>query len=155
MTTRSTRHDEEALAWLRSWSVLLDARFRVPGTNIRFGLDPILGLIPGIGDLAAPIFAVVLLIHGARMRIPRIVLVRMLLNAGIDFLFGLVPGIGNVFDVFWKANLRNLRLLERHARPGATATTGDWVFVGLIIGVLAAIVLVPVVLIAWLLSQLV
>src|SRR5690349_4639306 len=71
----------EALATLRKWSVLLDSAFRVPGTRLTFGLDPILGLIPGIGDLTTPIFAVLLLVQSVRMRIPRVVQLRMLINA--------------------------------------------------------------------------
>jgi hypothetical protein len=145
--------DARTIAALRKWSVLLDSAFRVPGTNLTFGLDPILGLIPGLGDLTTPFFAALLLLHAVRLRIPRVVQLRMLINAAIDLATGFVPFIGDVFDFGWKANVRNLALLERYARPGSTASRGDWVFVFVVIGVLAAVAVIPLFLTAWLLSQ--
>jgi hypothetical protein len=141
------------LAALRKWSVILDSAFRVPGTNMTFGLDPILGLIPGLGDLTTPLFAGLLLLHAVRMRIPRVVQLRMLINAAIDLLVGIVPVVGDLFDMGWKANVRNLALLERYAQPGSTASRGDWVFVMVVLGVLAAIAVVPIVFTIWLLSR--
>jgi hypothetical protein len=148
-------HDthHRTLAALRKWSVLLDSAFRVPGTSLTFGLDPILGLIPGLGDLTTPLFAALLLLHAVRMRIPRVVQVRMLINAVIDLLVGVVPIVGDLFDFGWKANVRNLALLERHAHPGSQATKGDWIFVLSIVGVLVAIAVVPLAFTAWLLSR--
>jgi Domain of unknown function (DUF4112) len=141
--------DDRALAALRRWSALLDSAFRVPGTSLRFGLDPILGLLPGLGDVITPAFSALLLVHGVRLRVPRVVLVRMLMNAVFDFVLGAVPVIGDLFDIGWKANLRNLALLERHARPGVPPSTGDWIFVFGVIGVLAAVAALPVLLVAW------
>ena len=141
------------LAALRKWSVLLDSAFRVPGTKLTFGLDPILGLVPGLGDLTTPFFAALLLLHAVRLRIPRVVQLRMLMNAVIDLAIGAVPLIGDVFDFGWKANVRNLALLERYAHPGARASRGDWVFVLAVIGLLAAIAVVPLLFTAWLLSR--
>jgi hypothetical protein len=148
-------HDSHirTLAALRKWSVLLDSAFRVPGTNLTFGLDPILGLIPGLGDLTSPLFAALLLLHAVRMRIPRVVQVRMLMNAILDVLIGLIPVIGDLFDFGWKANVRNLALLERHAHPASTATRGDWIFVLSIVGVLVALAVIPLIFAGWLLSQ--
>jgi hypothetical protein len=145
--------DARTIAALRKWSVLLDSAFRVPGTTLTFGLDPILGLIPGIGDLTTPFFAALLLLHAVRLRIPRVVQLRMLLNAAIDLAIGFVPFLGDLFDFGWKANVRNLALLERHARPGSKASRGDWVFVLVVIGVLAAIAVIPLFVAAWLLSR--
>ena len=145
--------DVRTLAALRKWSVLLDSAFRLPGTNLTFGLDPILGLIPGIGDLTTPFFAVLLLVHAVRFRIPRVVQLRMLINAAIDLAVGVVPFIGDAFDFGWKANVRNLALLERYARPGSKPSRGDWVFVIVVIGVLAAVALIPLFFTAWLLSR--
>ncbi len=125
----------------------------MPGTRIRFGLDAIIGLVPGLGDLSAPIFAGMILLQAARLRLPLVVQARMVFNAGLDMLLGFVPLLGDVADVFWKANLRNLALLERHARPGTVPARSDYVVVGLGLAVLAAIALTPVVLLAWLLSQ--
>lgn len=148
-------HESHArtLAALRKWSVLLDSAFRVPGTNLTFGLDPILGLIPGLGDLTSPLFAALLLFHAVRMRIPRVVQLRMLVNAAIDALIGFVPVVGDLFDFGWKANVRNLALLERYAHPGSRATKGDWIFVFSIVGVLVAITVIPLAFAAWLLSR--
>lgn len=136
---------------LRRWAVLLDSAFRIPGTGIRFGLDAIIGLIPGIGDMSTPVFAALLLVQGVRMRLPLVVQARMVLNAGIDLLVGLVPLLGDLADIGWKANLRNLALLERHARPGLPPSRGDYIFVGMFLAVLLLIALVPLVLIGWLL----
>ena len=113
------------LAWLRWWAELLDSRFVVPGTSIRFGIDPLLALIPGLGDLASPFFTVALLVQGLYQRVPVVVLVRMIVNALFDALVGAIPLGGPVADVFWRANLRNLALLERHARPGGRSP-GPW-----------------------------
>jgi uncharacterized protein DUF4112 len=148
-------HDSHVrtLAALRKWSVLLDSAFRVPGTNLSFGLDPILGLIPGIGDLTTPLFAALLLLHGVRMRIPRVIQLRMLINAAIDVVIGLVPVIGDFFDFGWKANVRNLALLESYAHPESKPTRGDWIFVLSIVGVLAALTVIPLMFAVWLLSQ--
>ena len=145
--------DPRTLAALRKWSVLLDSAFRVPGTNLTFGLDPILGLIPGLGDLTAPLFAVLLLLHAVRLRIPRVVQVRMLMNAAIDLLVGAIPFIGDFFDFGWKANVRNLALLERYAQPGARAGRSDWIFVLVVIAALMAVAIVPLFVTVWLLSQ--
>lgn len=145
--------DARTLAALRKWSVLLDSAFRVPGTNRTFGLDPILGLIPGVGDLTTPFFSAVLLLHAVRLRIPRIVQLRMLLNAALDLAIGVVPLVGDLFDWAWKANVRNLALLERHAQPDAKASASDWAFVVIVLGVLATIAVTPILLVAWLLSH--
>jgi hypothetical protein len=144
--------DDRALDALRRWSALLDNVFRIPGTRVRFGLDSILGLIPGLGDVLTPAFSALLLVHGVRLRVPRIVLVRMLMNAAFDFILGAVPVVGDLVDLGWKANLRNLALIERHARPGVPPSTGDWVFVGAVIAVLAAVAILPIALITWVLS---
>ena len=140
------------LAWLRTWALLLDSRFRIPGTQIRFGIDPLLSLIPGLGDLASPVFATLLLVQGVHQRVPKIILVRMLGNALIDALIGIVPVAGTVGDIFWRANIRNLALLERHARPGLKPSRADYAFVFGIVAVFGMVVIVPVVLAIWLTS---
>lgn len=139
-----------SLEWLRRWARLLDAEFAIPGTRIRFGLDPILSLIPGLGDLASPAFTLVLLVHGVYQRVPRVVLVRMIGNALVDALIGAVPIAGNVGDIFFRANLKNLALLERHAHPGAPPTRGDYIFVFALAGIFGLLILVPLLLALWL-----
>jgi hypothetical protein len=139
---------------LRRWSYLLDSVFRIPGTNIRFGWDPIIGLIPGLGDLSSPAFAALVLLQAVRMRVPRIVQLRMLMNAGIDAMLGFVPGLGNIVDVAWKANTRNMALLERHAQPGVPPRRSDVLFVYGVIILLVFVALAPVFALAWLASRL-
>lgn len=139
-------------SWLRRWATLLDSRFRIPGTNIRFGLDPILSLVPGLGDLASPVFTVALLAQVFRQRVPKVVVMRMLLNALIDAAIGAIPIAGPLGDIFFRANVRNLALLERHADPTRPPERGDYVFV---LGVLVAfgfVVAIPVIVAIWLAS---
>lgn len=143
----------DTLALLRRWAVLLDSTFRIPGTGIRFGLDAILGLVPGLGDLASPIFTGLLLVTGFRMRLPAIVQARMVLNAAVDMVVGLVPVLGDLFDIGWKANLRNMALLERYARPGVAPSAGDYAFVFVSLAIVALIAVVPVLALIWIFSN--
>ena len=113
--------DRMRLEALRRWAVVLDSLFRVPGTSIRFGLDALVGLIPGIGDIASPVYTSLILLEGVRRRVPMVVQARMVLNAAIDMGVGLVPLLGDIVDVAWKANLRNLALLERYLPAGDAA----------------------------------
>jgi len=139
-----------SLLWLRQLADLLDSRFRIPGTNVRFGLDPLLSLIPGIGDLASPAFAVALLLQAVYQGVPRVIMLRMLLNALLDALIGAVPLLGVVGDLFYRANLRNLALLEQHSRPGVMPTRADYTFVLVAAGVFGLLMLIPVGLAVWL-----
>jgi hypothetical protein len=145
--------DARTLDALRKWSVLLDSAFRVPGTRLTFGLDPILGLIPGLGDLLAPLFAGLLLLHAVRMKTPRVVQLRMVMNAAIDLAIGVIPVVGDFFDFGWKANVKNLALLERYAHPGSKPSAGDWLFVLIVLGLLVVAAAVPLLAAAWLVSQ--
>lgn len=138
---------------LRRYAVLLDSQFRVPGTNVRFGLDAIIGLIPGLGDISTPIFAALLLIQGVRMRLPFVVQAQMVLNAAIDMLLGFVPVLGDLADIGFKANLRNLALLERHSSRGVPPSQSDYIFVVVCLIVLAFVTLAPIVVLLWLLTQ--
>lgn len=151
--TQTRQSRTETIEGLRRWAILLDSHFRLPGTPIRFGLDAILGLVPGLGDMSTPVFAGLLLIQAVRMRLPLVVQARMVLNAGLDMLLGLVPVLGDLVDVAWKANLRNLALLERHARPGTQPSRADYVFVGICLAVLAVMAVLPLVVLGWLLSR--
>ncbi len=128
------------LSWLRWWADLLDSRFRIPGTQIRFGIDPILSLLPGIGELSTPMFTALVLTQAIRQRVPPVVIVRMILNALVDAAIGAVPLAGTVGDVFWRANKVNLALLERHIRPGRPPTKGDYVLFWIIVAVFGLIV---------------
>jgi hypothetical protein len=137
------------LALLRRWAVLLDSAFRVPGLGVRFGLDALIGLVPGLGDLVTPVFTVAVLLTALRVRVPPIVLLRMVINAALDMLIGLVPFAGDIVDVFWKADLRNVALLERHAQRSVAPTRGDYVFVFVCLGLVALVAAVPLALLVW------
>jgi hypothetical protein len=137
---------------MRRWARLFDTAFRVPGTRITFGIDPILGLVPGIGDLASPVLALFMVWHGAKLRVPKIVLARMVLNAVVDAVAGAIPVVGDLFDFGWKSTAWNLALLERHAMPGTPARRGDWIFVLGLLAVLALALMLPLLTLWWLLS---
>ena len=142
------------LRQLRWWANLLDARFTIPGTDVRFGIDPILSLIPVVGELASPAFTVLLLVQGLQQRVPKVVLIRMVLNALIDALIGAIPIAGSVGDIFWRANTDNLALLERHAVPGRPPARADHAFVWVAAGLLGLLVGVPIFISVWLMAAL-
>lgn len=139
---------------LRRVARLLDSAFRVPGTSMRIGLDPLIGLVPGIGDLVSPLFAIVILLQARALGLPRVVQLRMLINVGLDALVGAVPFFGDLFDFAWKANENNLRLLEDHVFTARRQTAGDWAFVVAMIGILLGIAIAPFVMVAWVISRL-
>ena len=139
---------------LRGISRLLDSAFVLPGTSYRFGLDPIIGLIPGIGDLVSPLFTIGILWQARDLGLPRVVQLRMLFNVGIDTLCGAVPLIGDLFDFAWKANDMNLALLEKHAEEEHPASRGDWFFVVGLIVLLLVVAAIPFVLAGWLIGAL-
>ena len=99
---------------MRALGKLLDNSIVIPGTGRRIGLDPIIGLIPGVGDLIGAAVSGYIILEGARANVPPVMLVRMLANVGIDTLVGAVPALGDLFDAAWKANTKNVALLERH-----------------------------------------
>jgi Domain of unknown function (DUF4112) len=130
---------------LRRWARMLDSAFRVPGTQFRVGIDPLIGLVPGIGDLVSPIFGVLIIWHAASLRVPKVVLARMVINAVVDGVAGAVPIVGDALDFFWRANEWNMALLERHAVPGRPATSGDLLFVIVCVLVVVLAAVVPLV----------
>jgi hypothetical protein len=139
---------------LRSLQRLLDEAFHVPGTRLRFGLDPIIGLIPWVGDVLTAVLSCAMVVQAHHMRLPRVVQLRMLLNIGIDMLIGVVPLAGDVADAFWKSNTRNLALLEAHAAEVRPARIADWLFVGGVLLTIAAMALVPLVVLYWIVHAL-
>jgi len=148
-TNRGQTYSGQALAIqkefvkiLASW---LDNVFVVPGSNWRFGLDPIIGLIPVVGDLATTLISLYIIATAAQMQVPKSTLARMGLNIMIDSVVGAIPFVGNVFDFAWKANAKNAQLLERHANATTTERRQhdfwDWLFVaGMILTVVIVIV---------------
>ena len=116
--------DSEDLRRVQILARALDSAIRIPGTRITFGLDSIIGLVPGAGDLASALVSGYIVLASARMGVPPAVVTRMILNLGVDTLVGSVPLLGDLFDVGFRANLRNAALLERHiADPGSTKRT--------------------------------
>ena len=108
-----------------------------------FGLDPILGLVPGLGDLTTPLFAGLLLLHAVRMKIPRVVQLRMAMNAAIDLALGIIPVVGDLFDFGWKANRKNLILLEQHLnQPTAARRTSRRVLLLVAVGLVLILAVV-------------
>jgi hypothetical protein len=107
----------------------MDDGLRIPGTQRRIGLDPIFGLVPGIGDAAGAVLATAILTEAVRRDITRFALVRMAANIALDAVLGAIPVAGDLFDAAWKANLRNLDLLERHIAAPAKAKRADRLFV--------------------------
>jgi hypothetical protein len=99
---------------------VLDSALRIPGTNFRFGLDPVLGLIPGLGDALGTALSGYIVVEATRFGASLSLLLRMLSNVALEAIVGLVPGVGDVFDAIWKSNARNLRLLERHLQDPQT-----------------------------------
>jgi hypothetical protein len=142
----------QGLDALRKVAQLLDSAFVVPGTSYRVGLDPILGLVPGLGDLVSPLFTIGILWQARELAIPRVVLLRMILNVAIDSLLGAVPVVGDLFDFAWKANNKNVALVERHAQEERTASAGDWVFVGLTVATLLLMAVIPFLIVGWLVA---
>ena len=145
--------DQRGLELLRRWARIFDSAFRIPGTNVTFGLDPIIGLIPGLGDLSSPIFSLFIIWHAAKLRVPKVVIARMVLNALIDSGVGAIPVLGDLFDFAWKASAWNLALLERHAMPDTPARRGDWIFVVFCLAVIVSVALLPLIVAVWLLRH--
>jgi hypothetical protein len=124
MNSRSS-HTLPNTRWLDELARLMDAKFRIPGTRFRFGLDPILGLLPGLGDAASFAVSGGLLLAMIRYGASRKVIILMLLNVLLDTTLGSIPIIGNIFDFFYKANIRNLSLLKAHYEEGKYQGSGN------------------------------
>lgn len=134
-------------------SHLLDNAIAIPGTGIRFGLDPILGLLPGGGDVLTGFMSVYIVFKAARIGLPAPTLGRMGFNIVLDTLTGLVPVLGDVFDVAWKANSQNVALLEKHIANPEPSRAADKVFAFLVIVGLLALVLGIAALSVWVIVQ--
>ena len=131
-------------------SHLLDDWFRIPGTSIRFGLDGIVGFIPGVGDAIAGIASSVIIIAAWARGISYVTLARMLANWGIEVLLGSVPILGNLFDIAWKANRRNYALLTSSLVNPEGVRRRSWLFFAVLCTGLAFLLLLPVFFLGWL-----
>lgn len=130
---RGSAQLEPLFRWI---ALLMDDLLRIPGTKLRFGIDPLIGLIPGLGDTGAALVSAVALIQAARHGLPKIILARMSLNILVNELIGIIPGIGDAFSFWFKSNARNHQLLKEHMGAPRKSDRSDWIFV---IGVLLAL----------------
>ncbi len=138
--------------FLAEW---LDQRFTIPGTSIKIGLDPILGLIPGIGDAIANLAGSAILLIAAQYQVPKIVLLRMGLNVALNAIIGAIPVFGDVFSIWFRSNAKNARLLERYVSAEERASTfGNWIFVIAVIGGIILLSIGILIATAWLILQL-
>jgi Domain of unknown function (DUF4112) len=142
----------ERLSWL------MDDLFRVPVLGWRFGLDALIGLIPGLGDTTTSLVSFYILVSAVRYRVPKITLLRMGLNIAIDYVVGSLPIVGDLADAWWKSNHMNVDLLRKRATVSVdearSARMSDWIFVGGIIVGLTALALASAVVSVYLLTKL-
>jgi len=139
---------------LQGLEMLLDEAFLIPGTGVRFGLDGIIGLVPGLGDVVAGLLSLIIPVAAWMRGVPYVTLARMVANVGIGVLVGSVPLLGDIFDIAWKANRRNYRLLQLHVREPRQHTWRDWGFLlGLAVG-LGVVFAIPILIMVWLVGWL-
>jgi len=131
-----------AIFFARFLADLLDQRFTIPGTSIRIGLDPLISLIPGIGDAVANIAGSAILLIGVQLGLPRIVLLRMGMNIAVNTALGLIPIVGDIASIWFRSNVKNVELLEKHATSETQPSTAkDWFFVIAVITVLSLLLI--------------
>lgn len=135
-------------------ATMLDTTVKIPGTSLYLGLDPLLGLIPGIGDALANLIGLLILRVATRLQVPRIVLARMSLNLLINGAVGAVPIAGDLFSVWFRSHARNATLLREAANRPDRETRQDWIYVGGILGGTAAVVLSAIAFVVWLVVKL-
>jgi hypothetical protein len=138
--SRSGRRSASLEPLFRWLALIMDSFLRVPGTKLRFGLDPIIGLLPGIGDVTSAIISAVAFVHAARCGVPKILLARLAMNILINELVGIIPGLGDAFSFWFKSNVRNYELLRRYSAAPARSRRSDWIFVIAVLGLLFVIV---------------
>lgn len=137
--TKELRKAVEVEESLETLSHYLDDWIKIPVVGWRFGLDALIGLVPNVGDMATSVLSFYILVAGVRYGVPKITLLRMAFNIGLDYVVGAIPLIGDAFDLIWKSNKKNMDLLRERATGKDKGTTGDYLFVGLIILALVAI----------------
>jgi hypothetical protein len=140
---------------LRRLEILLDEAFRVPFTKFRFGVDGIIGLVPGLGDVVAGLLSLIIPIAAWIRGVPYVTLFRMAINVGIGVLVGSNPIVGDAFDIAFKPNRRNYRLLQRHLGEPRRHTWKDWAFLITLVCALAIVFAIPIILVVWMFSWLI
>jgi hypothetical protein len=138
--------------FLADW---LDQRFTIPGTSIRIGLDPILGLIPGIGDMIANLAGSAIILIAAQYRLPKIVLLRMGLNVALNAIIGAIPVFGDIFSIWFRSNVKNAHLLERYVgTEDRVSNFSNWIFVIAVIGGIILLLIAILLVTVWVLKRL-
>ena len=138
--------------FLADW---LDQRFTIPGTSIRIGLDPILGLIPGVGDMIANLAGSAIILIAAQYRLPKIVLLRMGLNVALNAIIGAIPVFGDIFSIWFRSNVKNAQLLERYVgTEGRVSNFSNWIFVIAVIGGIILLLIAILLVTVWVLKRL-
>ncbi len=129
---------------------ILDSTVKIPGTSLYLGLDPLIGLIPGVGDMLADLMGTVILGLAARLKVPRIVIARMSLNLLINGTVGAIPIVGDLFSVWFRSHARNAVLLKQAATDPYRKTPVDWLYVTGIIGGTVLVLVAAIALVLWL-----
>lgn len=146
-TNKNNRYPNTKLRWVEKLSYLLDEQFRLPGTNFRFGLDPILNLIPFAGDMSGLLISAALVLTMAKNGASSKIVTLMVINIVLDATIGGIPVIGQIFDFFFKANKRNIRLLHEHYQEGKHQGSGKGVLIA--VGFVLLILFVLIVYLIW------
>ncbi|MFY7998133.1 MAG: DUF4112 domain-containing protein [Candidatus Kapaibacteriota bacterium] len=154
VTPTSSPIISDQLQPVRRIARVLDDLIRIPGTNIGIGIDPLLNLIPVAGDAAGTVMSAYLLVTAVKMGVPKRILARMVLNISIDALVGVIPFVGQAFDFIWKANNKNMVLLERYATNPSGTTKSSGIAVMVILVSLALVLVGTIAFAYWLLTLL-
>lgn len=142
MIVRENQKRSTGLAWIEKFAYILDSRFTLPGTKFKFGIDPLIGLVPIIGDLTTFGISCCLILFITRYGVSRKVVILMVGNVFIDTVIGAVPIIGNIFDFTFKANIRNIRLLKEHYEEGKHQGSGTWIILTVLATIFLALTLI-------------
>jgi hypothetical protein len=137
--------NEEKLLRLKRLSHNLDEAFTIPGTERKIGIDPIIGLIPGGGDLIGGALSIYIMHAGIRMGMPRSVIIRMFGNIALEFIIGCIPIIGDLFDAMWKSNQRNVKLIEDSIISEEKNTIFGYFLIGVLIKTLVTAILLAII----------
>lgn len=148
------QQNKDALQWAERYARLLDAKFKVPGTNFTFGIDPILGLIPGLGDGASLVFQMLLVVALLRQGSSGELRAKLILNVLVDSAIGSIPVVGQIWDFFFKANERNLCLTQEYLYQGRHQGSGKGIWIAVFVFLILTIVMIIYVII-WFVNWLV
>jgi hypothetical protein len=142
---------KQGMGWIKNLSYLLDEQFRIPGTRFRFGIDPIMNFIPFLGDISGFIISAGLLLAMAKKGASNKLVVLMSLNIVLDATIGAIPLIGNIFDFFFKANTRNIKLMNEHYLQGKHQGSGKNILI--LVGLVLLILLILLVVVLWKITE--